>query len=465
MRIFGFDLSLKRAPLAPVSNRGWYPLIVREPYTGAWQRNDEWTVDSVLGFPGIYACITLIANDIAKLRPRLVELRNNIWVEAQSNAFSPLLRRPNHYQNHIQFKQWWMASKLAHGNTYALIRRDGRGVPDALYILDPTRVMPMVSPDGSVFYSLQSESLAGVSEAIMVPASEIIHDRINCLFHPLVGVSPIFAAGNAANIGLRIQSNASGFFGNGSQPSGILTAPGAISDDTAARLKEQWTSNYGGANAGKIAVVGDNLKFEQMRMSAVDSQLIEQLKWTAEIACAVFHVPPYKIGVGQLPSYQNVQSLQQDYYNTCLQSLIEEFEQCMDDALGIGYGVKTSEGRELGVELDLRGLLRMDTLTQVDVITKKIAGSVCTINEGRAEMDLPPVPGGDSVWMQQQNYSLQALQERDASADPFGTNKPAPPAAAPAEPDADPDEELDEESRAFVAQFTKSLTTLIESAA
>jgi phage portal protein BeeE len=55
-----------------------------------------------------------------------------------------------------------------------------------------------------------------------VPASEIIHDRMNCLYHPLVGTSPIFACGTAANMGLQIQENSSAFFGNGSNPSGIL---------------------------------------------------------------------------------------------------------------------------------------------------------------------------------------------------------------------------------------------------
>jgi phage portal protein BeeE len=29
---------------------------------------------------------------------------------------------------------------------------------------------------------------------VIVPAREIIHDRFNCLFHPLVGISPLYAA-------------------------------------------------------------------------------------------------------------------------------------------------------------------------------------------------------------------------------------------------------------------------------
>src|SRR5690625_6181104 len=64
------------------------------------------------------------------------------------------LRRPNRYQNHIQFKQWWETSKLSQGNAYGLKQRDRSGNVDAIYILDPCRVVPLVADDGSVYYEL-----------------------------------------------------------------------------------------------------------------------------------------------------------------------------------------------------------------------------------------------------------------------------------------------------------------------
>jgi HK97 family phage portal protein len=416
--------------LAPVDNRGgWFPWI-REPYSGAWQRNDEWTVDSVVAHPTVYSCVTIIANDIGKLRPKLAERDGDgIWSEIESPAFSPVLRRPNRFQNHIQFKQWWIMSKLLRGNTYALKQRDQRGVVVALYILDASRVTPLVAPDGSVFYQLSSDNLAGLEEtSITAPASEIIHDRMNCLFHPLVGISPLFAAGTAANIGLEIQSNSSSFFGNGSNPGGVLTAPAAIPQELADRLATIWGEKFGGVNSGKIAVLGDGLTFEPMRMSATDSQLIETLRWSDEKICSVFHVPAYKVGVGQPPAYNNIGALATEYYVTCLQTLIEEYELCLDEGLALPTGY--------GVELDLDGLIRMDVASQIDTLGKAVAGSLLTIDEARAKLDRKRVKGGDSIWMQQQNYSLEALQKRDAGADPFGTAKPEP-AAPPAANDDD----------------------------
>jgi HK97 family phage portal protein len=435
VRIFGLDITrTKSAPRAVHDGAGWWPLV-REPYAGAWQRGDEWSVQTVLAHHAVYTCITLIASDIGKLRPKLVERDDDgIWSELmRPSPFHPVLRKPNHFQTHIQFKEWWITSKLIRGNTYALKERDDRGLVRALYLLDPLRVKPLVAPDGSVFYELSADELASVRENKIVPASEIIHDRMNCLFHPLVGVGPIFASGMAANVGLKIEANSANFFGNGSNPSGILTAPGTIPQATADRLADQWRTSYSGANAGKVAVLGDGLTFDSMRMSAVEAQMIEHLKWTAETVASTFHIPAFKIGVGAMPTYQNAEILNQIYYSDCLQSHIEQFELCMDEGLGLH---ESKDGHTYGVELDLDTLLRMDTATQIKALGEGVGAGVIAPNEARRKIDLPPVTGGDTPYLQQQNYSLAALDKRDQN-DPFAAPVADSPPVQPAPADID----------------------------
>lgn len=420
----------EKSQLSGVDRRGgWFPLI-RESFMGAWQKNVEIKVDSVLSFHAVFACQTLIASDVAKLRVKLVEQDSaGIWSETKRTAYSPVLRKPNGYQNRIQFFESWVLSKLQSGNAYILKQRDGRGVVTKMYVLDPNRVKPLVAENGEVFYDLNSDHLSELKDPIIVPAREIIHDRFNCFFHPLVGLSPIFANGFAAMQGLSIQDGSAKFFANGSRPGGVLTAPGSIGDETAARLKAYWDSNFSGANAGKVAVLGDGLKYEQMATKAVDAQLIEQLKWSAEVVCSTYHVPPYKIGIGAQPTYNNVQALNTEYYSQCLQVLIESIELCLDEGL--------ATGETLGTEFDLDNLLRMDSVTQMQVL-KESAG-ILSPNEQRAKLDKKPKSGGDSPMLQQQNYSLEALAKRDAQPDPFGkaTNAPTPESAPPANDNAE----------------------------
>jgi HK97 family phage portal protein len=407
---------------------GWIP-VVREPYTGAWQQNVEIKSDTALSYYAVFACVTLISADIGKLRLRLVSQDGaGIWTEATNPAYSPVLRKPNRYQTTGKFVEQWMTSKLVHGNTFVLKERDQRGVVKAMYILDPTRVTPLVATDGSIYYQLSRDDLNGVTQGdVTVPASEIIHDLMVALFHPLVGVTPLYACGISAQQGLTIQSSSNLFFATGSRPGGTLIAPGAISDENAARLKAYWETNFSGQNVGKVAVLGDGLKYEPMTISAVDAQLIDQLKWTAETICSAYHVPPYMVQIGPPPPYANVEPLVQQYYSQCLQSLITALEVSLD------------EGLELiapyGTEFDIDDLIWMDTATRTKAAHEAISAGALSPNEARKKyFAVGPVPGGDSPYLQQQYYSLEALAARDA-APPSGPATPPPPAPVPPEPD------------------------------
>jgi HK97 family phage portal protein len=432
LRIFGIPIpftsssAARSGALSPVHNQGWFR--IHESFSGAWQRNIVVDQDLVWAYHAVFACITLIAADISKLAVRLVEeTEDGLWLEVRNSpAFQPVLRKPNFFQTRIQFWENWILSKLMSGNTYVLKLYDDRGIVVQLVVLNPWRVRVLVSDSGDVFYELLSDPLSGIAaEQVIVPARDIIHDRFNCLYHPLVGLSPIYACGTAAMQGIAIQNNSATFFGNNSMPGGVLTAPGAISDQTADRLKEAWEKNYSGGGLGKLAVLGDGLKFERLAISAEDSQLIEQLKWTGEVVCSTYHVPPYKIGIGTMPTYNNIQALNVEYYSQCLQSLIEAAELVLDEGLGL---TTPKSGRLMGTEFDIDNLLRMDTAAQVTAEKEAVGAGIKAPNESRRRFNLPAAKGGDSPYLQQQNFSLEALAKRDAQEDPFAPPKQPEPA-------------------------------------
>ena len=454
MKIPGTGWTLERtkavAPstlASPRTRSGWWP-VVRESYTGAWQQNVEIELANVLTFSTVFACVSLIASDIAKMRLRLVEqVLPNIWEETDSAAFSPVLRKPNRYQTRIKFVEQWILSKLTHGNTYALKERDQRGVVVALYVLDPQRVTVLVGPDGSVWYELKRDDLSGLpQDQLLVPAREIIHDVMIPLYHPLVGVTPITACGLAAVMGLKIQTNSANLFANAAQPGGLLIAQVPIKDEDAAELQAYWNTNYTGTNAGRIAVITNQLKYEPVTVSATDAQLIEQLKWTSETVCSCFHVPPYMVGVGPPPNYNNIEALSQSYYTQCLQALIESFELVLDEGLELP--------KPYGTEFDLDDLLRMDSATMLDTIARGVSAAIYSPNEGRAKVNLKPTLGGDTPYLQVQNYSLEALNRRDTEA--AAQTQGGPPPTEP-EPEPEPEEEEPEEKAFDVMRFTSAV--------
>jgi len=204
-------------------------------------------------------------------------------------------------------------------------------------------------------------------------------------------------------------------------------------------------------------VLGDGLTYSPISIvSASDSQLLEQLKFTGEMVCACFHVPPYKLGLGQMPTVNNVAALNQQYYDQALQYLVQKKE------------ARLTEGLELRqpnfrIALDESVLLRMDPSTRLDAHNKAVNGGWKSPDEVRREENMPPVPGGNTPYLQQQNYSLAALAKRDASDDPF--SKATPPAQPSSPPAADDDDDEARSAAWNVKAFAALTAELLDEAA
>lgn len=446
MRLFGMEIKRREKALSQVpASRGWWPMV-SEPFTGAWQRNKEERLDSLVQYPTLYACVSRIATDIGKLPFALKgKASSGIWQTVEDADLSPVLARPNHYQTPQQFREMWALSKLVQGNTYGLKERNARGTVVAVYVLDPCRVMPLVSDSGEVFYQLYTDNLNQLPELdgqITVPASEIIHDRCICPFHPLIGLPPIAAAHWPALKNMRILKSSSEFFANNAQPSGILSAPGSISDPTAERLKKYWNENFTGSNAGKVAVVGDGLQFVSLASKSVDSQMVEQLRYSDEQICQPFGILPFKVGLGSIPAGLTVDAINQLYYNDALQAPIQAMEALLTAGL---------DAAPLRVDMDETVLMRMDLGKKAEYHSALVSGSIETINNARLEFNLPPLEGGDTVYMQQQDFPLEQVRQNV-----LPSNAPA-----PADEPEPTDEEVEDQARALAAFFQKEMTSAL----
>lgn len=420
MRLFGLDISIKRIRTKALQGLqaagSWFRVF---DFTGGYFQADDAQINevSVSRNWAVFACVTLIAGDIAKMAAAVMQFDRATQVYT-ATLMRAVLRKPNRFQTRIEFFKMWVFSLLFQGNTYVLLKRDpATGFVDEMFILDPCKVTPLVNPEtGDVFYQLTPDNMSMVTETVTVPASEIIHDRINTIWHPLIGVSPLYACAVAATQGSAIMNNSSKFFENMSRPSGILSAPGEIAPDTANRIKELWETKFQGDNAGRVAVLGDDMKYHPLSMSAEDSQLIEQLKFSGEQICATFHVPPYKLGLGQMPTVNNVSALNQQYYDQALQPLVENMELRLAEGLDVIFPFE--------VWMDESALLRMDPETRQKSHSEAIKGGWYMPNEARRVENLAPVEGGDTPYMQIQNYSLAALARRDSQEAPVTEGAP-----------------------------------------
>jgi len=417
----------------------WYPVgAPHEPFTGAWQRNLNACSDAtLLAYSGVFACVSIIAGDVAKLPVHVYRVKpNGEREEATTHWAYRLFRKPNHYQTRFDIVQQLMTSLLLAGNAYLYFTRDDRNAPDAMHCLDPRRVRWLITPDnGDVLYTLSPSAFSNRGDEKLVDHTQLLHHRIFTLAHPLEGVTPLVAAAQSAATGLQIGSNAGQFFGNNSRPSGILTAPAGTSEADAKRLLEDWKRSYGpeARNLGAPALLTADLKWQPLGMSAEDAQLIDQLRWSLQDVARCYRVPPFMLGDMEKMSFRNSEQLMRNYYSGCLQSQIEALENRLETFFEFGADMK--------IEFDLDELLRTDLDVRYKAYQEAITTGFLAINEVRAREDLPPIKGGDEPLVQMQYLPLsQAIKPRAASAASPGT-APAPAANDAANPDAEAEAE------------------------
>src|SRR5258706_461864 len=108
MRILGFEVkrikSQAQALTAVGSNAGWFN-VVRESFAGAFQQNV--TLDGqrdILAFSAVFACVTRIAGDVAKMRVKLTEEdADGICDEVKDSPLLAVLKKQNGFQTRINF--------------------------------------------------------------------------------------------------------------------------------------------------------------------------------------------------------------------------------------------------------------------------------------------------------------------------------------------------------------------------
>jgi HK97 family phage portal protein len=172
-------------------------------------------------------------------------------------------------------------------------------------------------------------------------------------FDGLIGYSPIAMAKNAIGMSLATEEYGASFFANGANPGGVLEHPGVLKDPD--RLRESWHAQFSGANAHKVAVLEEGLKFHQMSIPPEQAQFLETRKFQINEIARIFRVPPHMVGDLEKSSFSNIEQQSLEFVKYTLDPWVIRWEQALQQSL-----LMPSEKSSLFIKFNLDGLLRGD---------------------------------------------------------------------------------------------------------
>ena len=337
----------------------------------------------------VYACVRILAESVAGLPLHVYERTAN--GSKSTKPSHPLYRllhdEPNREMTSFVFRETLMSHLLLWGNAYAQIIRDGRGFPIALYPLLPDRMAVDRNESGELVYTYQSDK-----GQVKLRRENILHIP-GLGFDGLIGYSPIAMAKNAVGLALATEDYGATFFANGANPGGVLEHPGVIKPEQADRLRESWQSQFGGANAHKVAVLEEGLKFHQMSIPPEQAQFLETRKFQINEIARIFRVPPHMVGDLEKSSFSNIEQQSLEFVKYTLDPWVVRWEQSLQQAL-----ILPSEKTTIFIKFNLDGLLRGDYQSRMQGYSTGIQNGFMSVNDVRGLEDmnlLTAEEGGD----------------------------------------------------------------------
>lgn len=360
----------------------------------------------VLGLTAAWACVNLLAGTIASL-PLMVYRTGPNGVRNQARdhpLFRVLHYSPNDDQSAIDFWEFICASLELRGNAYAEIERGVRGEVIGLYPIRPEVVRVSRDDQGRLRYEWSEGSRSHVRGK-----DQIFHVR-GFGGNPLGGLSTMSACSGTFGANASLESAAANIFANGVRPSGILSTDKAMSPEQRQIAEQLLGAKFTGAiNAGRPMLLDNGVKWEQLTINPEDAQMLESRRFGVEEICRIFGVPPHMIGHTENSTSWGTGLEQQTlgFQKFTLRRRLKRIEQA------IGKQLMTPADIAGGViaEFNLEGLLRGDSIGRAQVNEINLRNKVLTINEVRAQDNLPPQPWGDRPWGQMQDLQLNELGE------------------------------------------------------
>lgn len=307
----------------------------------------------------VYACVRILAEAVAGLPLHVYEHDGKGGKKkAEDHPLYRLLHdEPNPEMTSFGFRETMMGHLLLYGNAYAQIIRNGKGEVMALYPLMPGKMSVDRDSHGNLFYLYTRDegdtpTLGKSSQVVLLP-SDVLHIP-GLGFDGLIGYSPIAMAKNAIGLAIATEDYGAKFFANGASPGGVLEHPGTVKD--VKRVRDSWNALYqGSANAHKIAVLEEGMRYQAIGISPEQAQFLETRKFQINEIARIFRVPPHMVGDLEKSSFSNIEQQSLEFVKYTLDPWICRWEQSLQRAL-----FSPEEKKRFFLRFNLDGLLRGD---------------------------------------------------------------------------------------------------------
>jgi HK97 family phage portal protein len=355
--------------------------------------------DTALQSTVFLACCRIISETVASLPLHVYRRLKNGHEEIAHDIplYHVLSFAPNSWQTKFEFFEQMVMALTCWGNSYSEVNSGKYGAVTELNNLHPSRMRIERLENGRLKYSYNDPQ---TGRLMQYTQDQIMHVRWTPEPDGVKGMVPVEISRDAIALSRACEIYASKFWANMGRPGIVLQTDGALSAETAERLRDNWERIHRGVqNAYKTAVLTNGLKVEPFGATNNDSQFLEVRRFQCEEICRCFRLPLHLV---QGQSGGNLEIQGQEFINYTLMPWLIRIEQSISRSL-------IYDDATYYAKFDTRGLLRGDSNSRAAFYSTMLNLGILSINECRRAEGLGPLgPEADKHLVA---MNLQPLEE------------------------------------------------------
>lgn len=385
------------------------------------------TPDNAMTQAAVWACITYLSRMIAQLPwPVLLPNKDGGADQQPTHPVTWLLNtRPCPDYGSFNWRQLMLGHALLYGNAYAEIERDIRGVASALWPIHPSRVFVKRGSDGTLVYQVTNRG----SQTVDMFNNEIFHVR--GFGDGPVGFSVIEFAAQTIGWAQATELFGSSYFGEGMNPSGVITVQKGLSPAAMSHLRKELQSLYYGPKGEKTAILDAGMEWKSISSDPEKGQFVSTMQHQVEQICRFFGVPPHKIQHMLRSTFSNVEAQNTEVVIDSLVPWARVFE---DEA---NYKIFGQNRLGYYTKLQINGLLRGDSASRAQLYKALFEMGALTSNDILRLEDRNPIgKDGDVRFVSNNVQTMENAKKEKVE-----------PTSGPVSIEKDPEGEADESMR------------------
>ncbi|WP_080869193.1 phage portal protein [Aneurinibacillus migulanus] len=339
----------------------------------------------------IFSAVTRLSNAMASLPLKLYK----DFSPVNTDVSDLLANAPNPNMSSFDFIRTLETHRDTSGNGYAMKKYDNKYQVESLWVLDPTRVTPVIERNTrELWYEID-----GDAGRYYVHNMDIIHVKhIHTTGYK--GISPLEVLRNTIDFDKEVRQFSLDTMDGAVKASFLLKMATHLSVDKKKEVLANFKSFY--QENGGVLIQESGVEIEPIKRDFMDTKVFEVEKITRSRVATVYNMPVHMLGETEGVNYNSMEQLSLDFVQNTLIPIVRQYEQELNRKL------LTPKERLRGLyyKFNVNALLRGDMQTRGEFYFKGVRSGLFKPNEVRAWEELPPEPGGEKLYLSGDLYPI-----------------------------------------------------------